>query len=371
VAELNIAQYKDKPLVIFVLIGFIITSIVQTSSATMAIALTALYANAIPFQAAAAVVIGSELGTSIKTLVAGLHGSGDKKRAAFGNFYFNLATVVLALIFLPLLIRLITGVFGIGDPLIGLAFFQSLINLFAIIVFLPLLNVYSRWLEKQFSKSDTQESFVSPAMDGNDRDPSTLKEEIQNLLDKNIDFHDIVLDINMPEKTGILDNFKSFARVSGYTQRMYTKLKASEGELVEHFVKIREEQQSDKELQLISLYMESLRQIIHSAKSIKDIHHNITDLRESESDLLHDHFHRLQENWEAFKKAFIHSKFAKPALDALMHQAHIELASNNEMIREELGKSLLGDLEASTLMNIEREILSSKKAMIRAAENLA
>jgi hypothetical protein len=41
------------------------------------------------------------------------------------------------------------------------------------------------------------------------------------------------------------------------------------------------------------------------------------------------------------------------------------------LIRTELGRSELGEMEASTLMNIEREILSSKKAMIRAAENLA
>jgi phosphate:Na+ symporter len=198
-----------------------------------------------------------------------------------------------------------------------------------------------------------------------------LKDEIQNLLERNLDFHDTVMDINVPEDNGILDHFKSFARVSGSTQKIYNKLKASEGELLEYYVRLRKEDESDNDSHLMGVYMESLRQIIHSAKSIKDIHHNITELRESENDRLHEHFHRLQENWVAFKASFQHSLYAKPELDALMHQAHIDLATNNELIRTELGRSELGEMEASTLMNIEREILSSKKAMIRAAENLA
>jgi phosphate:Na+ symporter len=371
VQKLNIAQYKDQPLFIFVVIGFIITSMVQSSSATMAIALTALYSKAISFPAAAAVIIGAELGTSIKTLVAGLNGSGEKKRAAFGNFYFNIATVLLAFTFLPFLIRFITDILGLNDPLVGLAFFQSLINLLAILIFLPFLNIYSKWLQRQFSKSDIQESFINPALSVSGDEPAMLKDEIQNLLERNLDFHDTVMDINVPEDNGILDHFKSFARVSGSTQKIYNKLKASEGELLEYYVRLRKEDESDNDSHLMGVYMESLRQIIHSAKSIKDIHHNITELRESENDRLHEHFHRLQENWVAFKASFQQSLYAKPELDALMHQAHIDLATNNELIRTELGRSELGEMEASTLMNIEREILSSKKAMIRAAENLA
>jgi phosphate:Na+ symporter len=371
VEQVNIAQYKEQPLFVFVIIGFIITSIVQTSSATMAIALTALYSKAIPFPAAAAVIIGSEMGTSLKTLIAGLNGSGEKKRAAFGNFYFNVATVVLAFIFLPFLIRLITSIIGISDPLIGLAFFQSLINLLSILLFLPFLNIYSKWLERQFSRNDVQESFISPAMANHEADATALKEEIQNLLERNLDFHDTVMDINVPEKNGLIDNIKSFARVSGYTQKLYNKLKASEGELLEHYVRLKGEDSSGKESQLMGIYMESLRQIIHSAKSIKDIHHNITELRESENDILHDHFHRLQENWLNFKASFQDALYTRANLDTLMHQAHIEVTANNELVRSALGRGELGDMEASTLMNIEREILSSKKAMIRAAENLS
>ncbi len=371
VEQLNIAQYREQPLIVFVIIGLIITSIVQTSSATMAIALTALYSKAIPFDAATAVIIGSELGTSLKTMVAGLNGSGDKKRAAFGNFYFNIATVVLAFIFLPFIVKFITDVVNIKDPLIGLAFFQSFINLATIIIFLPFINYYSRWLEGQFTQDDTQQSFISPGISGlREPDPVLLRDEVRHLLEKNLEFHDTVMDINMPEPGGLLENIKSFARVSGATNKMYDRLKVSEGELLEHYVRLRQGEQSDEDNRLISVYMESLRQIIHSAKSIKDIHHNITELRESANDKQHDHFRRIQENWDSFKSAFLEAGYVQERLDVLMHQAHTDVATNNETIRSALGNGELGELEASTLMNIEREILSSKKALIRAAENL-
>ncbi|HLO81835.1 MAG TPA: Na/Pi symporter [Chitinophagaceae bacterium] len=372
VQQVNIAAYRDQPLLVFVLIGLVITSIVQTSSATMAIALTALYANVISFPAAAAVVIGSEVGTSLKTLVAGLNGSGEKKRAAFGNFYFNLVTVLLAFVFLQFLIRFITEVIGINDPLIGLAFFQSLINMIAIIVFLPFIDMYAKWLQKKFRKDDEETSYIStPFRQLHEADAELLKEEVLNLLEKNLEFHDTVMDVNLPENESFIENIKSFARKSGYTNQMYNSLKVSAGELLDYHVRVRQDQISLKESTKMDLSMEALRQIMHSAKSIKDIHHNITELRETAKDILHDHYHRIQQDWIAFKKDFILAKHNSNFLDILMHRAHTDMNAHNELIRESLRNDQMHEVEASTLFNIEREILSSKKAMIRAAESLA
>lgn len=64
----DITVYEQYPLFVFVLIGLVITSIIQTSSATMAIALTALYTSSITLPGAAALIIGSEVGTSLKNM---------------------------------------------------------------------------------------------------------------------------------------------------------------------------------------------------------------------------------------------------------------------------------------------------------------
>jgi phosphate:Na+ symporter len=371
VEQVDISAYRDQPLVIFVLIGLIITSVVQTSSATMAIALTALYSNVISFPAAASVIIGSEVGTSLKTMIAGLNGSGDKKRAAFGNFYFNVATVILAFVFLRFIITFITDFVGISDPLIGLAFFQSLINVMAIIVFLPFIGPYAKWLEKHFKKGENERSYLSSSfIPSDDPDPEMLKEEVLMLMDKNLEFHDVVMDVNMPEHEGFIENVKTFARRSGYTNEMYNRLKLSAGELIVYHVRVRAEKLSIEDGSKLDLCMEALRQTMHSAKSVKDIHHNITDLRETAKDILHEHYHRLQQDWLAFKTDYMLSKQLRKNLDILMHKAHTDMDGNNELIQEDLSKKILDEVEASTLLNIEREMLSSKKAIIRAAESV-
>jgi phosphate:Na+ symporter len=370
VKNVDIGAYRNQPLIIFVLIGLITTSIVQTSAATMAITLTALYSNVISFPAAASVIIGSEVGTSLKTLIAGINGSGEKKRAAYGNFFFNVATVAIAFVFLRFILLFITDVMGINDPLIGLAFFQSLINLIAIIVFLPFIEPYSRWLQKLFTASDNEDSFVSREfLQSDEQDPSALCDEVMNLLDKNLLFHDVVMGLNRSGKEGFLENMKIFARVSGYTNSMYNRLKVSAGELLEYRVRVGENNMTSNEHVQMDLCMERVRQIMHSAKSVKDIHHNITELRETAKDVLHEHFYRIQDDWKIFKNDFLELKHDDQQLDMLIQKAHEDMERHNEQIQEGLRTGILEEVEASTLMNIEREMLSSKKAIIRAAES--
>ena len=67
---------------LFIPIGFLFTVIIQSSSATMAIALTTLHSGLIPLEHAAAMVIGSELGTGVKIILGAVGGIPDKKRGA-------------------------------------------------------------------------------------------------------------------------------------------------------------------------------------------------------------------------------------------------------------------------------------------------
>ncbi|HCM75531.1 MAG TPA: sodium:phosphate symporter, partial [Cytophagales bacterium] len=68
--EFDFSVLDDYPLIIFVLVGFVLTSLIQSSSATVAITLTALNSDAVTLLAAMAIVLGSEVGTTIKLLIA-------------------------------------------------------------------------------------------------------------------------------------------------------------------------------------------------------------------------------------------------------------------------------------------------------------
>ncbi|HMB72921.1 MAG TPA: Na/Pi symporter, partial [Gammaproteobacteria bacterium] len=137
----------------FLLFGALISAIVQSSSATMAITLSALYGGVIDLPAAAAVAIGADLGTTSTVLLGAIRGSAPKKRVAAGHFLFNLVTDLLAFVLrMPLLA--IVALVGISDDLIALVAFHSLFNLIGLLLFLPVIRHVGDFLEGRFEDTD-------------------------------------------------------------------------------------------------------------------------------------------------------------------------------------------------------------------------
>ena len=90
-----LSQYSNMGfLSIFVAIGTIITVVVQSSSAAMALTLVMANNGWIPFELAAAMVLGENIGTTITANLAALVGNVHAKRAAFAHFIFNVFGVI-------------------------------------------------------------------------------------------------------------------------------------------------------------------------------------------------------------------------------------------------------------------------------------
>lgn len=85
---------------IFVFIGTLITVIVQSSSAAMALTLVMANQGWIPFEIAVALVLGENIGTTITANIAALVGNVHAKRAAFAHFIFNIFGVLWIIILL-------------------------------------------------------------------------------------------------------------------------------------------------------------------------------------------------------------------------------------------------------------------------------
>lgn len=92
---------------LFVLIGTILTIIIQSSSATMALTLVLTYNGLIPFELAAAMVLGENIGTTITANLAALVANTSAKRAARAHLLFNLFGVVWILAIFHPFLRLI------------------------------------------------------------------------------------------------------------------------------------------------------------------------------------------------------------------------------------------------------------------------
>ncbi|MDR1129928.1 MAG: Na/Pi cotransporter family protein [Prevotellaceae bacterium] len=106
-------------ILLFVLIGTILTIIVQSSSATVAITLVMCSQGWISFEIACATILGENIGTTITANLAALSANVSAKRAAFAHFMFNVFGVVWALVlFYPFskLIASIVSNIGPGEP---------------------------------------------------------------------------------------------------------------------------------------------------------------------------------------------------------------------------------------------------------------
>lgn len=104
---------------IFCLVGLVVTMVIQSSAATFAITLIMCSKGWITFDLACALVLGSNIGTTITPLLASLSGNVAAKRTAMGHLLFNfLGTVWTLAIFFPFvdLTQWVTQEIGQGDP---------------------------------------------------------------------------------------------------------------------------------------------------------------------------------------------------------------------------------------------------------------
>lgn len=137
--------------VLAVVLGIVLTVLMQSSSATVATALTAVSAGTISFDHAAGIVIGAAIGTTITGVLAALRASVPARRTAVAHVIFNFATGILALLLMPLLLTLVRRFQDWAnweEPAIGLAAFHSLFIGIGVVIFLPNTRQFANWIER-------------------------------------------------------------------------------------------------------------------------------------------------------------------------------------------------------------------------------
>ena len=114
------SSYGFGSVLLFLVFGTVLTLVLQSSSATMAITLIMLSMGWIPFNMACAMVLGENIGTTITANIAASIGNTQAKRAAMSHTIFNVTGVVWALIlfnpFLKLVGFVTENLFGLPNP---------------------------------------------------------------------------------------------------------------------------------------------------------------------------------------------------------------------------------------------------------------
>ncbi|MCG2634429.1 MAG: Na/Pi cotransporter family protein [Gammaproteobacteria bacterium] len=167
-------------LLLFIGMGFVITLLTQSSSAAIAIVLTAATGGVISLSAAAAMVIGANVGTTSTAIFAVIGATPNAKRVASAHIIFNLATGAVALVLLPVMLWLV-GIggkaFGLDDnPAVSLALFHTVFNLLGVLLMWPMTAKLAQFLTRRFRSAEEIEGrpryldktvLASPTLDMN------------------------------------------------------------------------------------------------------------------------------------------------------------------------------------------------------------
>jgi len=144
---------------LFVIAGFVMTFLMQASAAVMAIALSLVYTESITMSAAAAVVIGANLGTTTTAILASIGATANAKRISAAHVAFNLLTGGVGLVLLMLLAGRLDALNPQQyDLVILLALFHTLFNVMGVVLMWPLTTPLERFLLTRFRSQEEDEA---------------------------------------------------------------------------------------------------------------------------------------------------------------------------------------------------------------------
>lgn len=366
VKQFDLSILNQYPDALFLLAGFMLTALIQSSSATMAIVLSALFAGAITLETSLILVLGSEVGTATKLMLASAGGLPIKKRVALGSLLFNIIPALLIFFFLSPVISLLQWLLPETNELIFLAFFQSFINIIGIIIFLPLLKRLSKFLQSLYTAPSHHAVFLSRLIiREEDIALEAFRSETLHLLHDSIDYMASCLG----EGPGIVQPEKMHpAYRERNLSRKYEFIKEMHGHMREYFVLIRQNlENKDLESELDRL-MTSARNCMYAAKSMKDELNDIHQLSNSSNNIKYGFFREETENTLNFCRRMVEllekeENTTTEELGALYNTLSIDYSRHLQHLYKQSTVKDLNDTEVSTLINFNRELATAHKSL--------
>lgn len=179
-------------IIVYILIGILITVVIQSSAATLAIVITALNADSITYVNAIALAIGANVGTTLTTILASFASNENGKRVALIHFLFNLisATFITILIYQFIdLTDFIAPFLGVSDNNYGmkLALFHTIFSVTGVILLTPaislLVKLSEKLIQKKVSAASKPKYLNQSVLSNPDASLAALKKEIINLYE--------------------------------------------------------------------------------------------------------------------------------------------------------------------------------------------
>ncbi len=287
----SLEQYAHFSLWGFVVVGMILTTMIQTSTGATIITLTALNAWLITLDMALGIVIGANMGSALSTTIIGFLAStraqSSKRQVAFGHFVFNIVTMFIVIFAYQPIKSFILFVLGAdADPTIILAFFHTFFNVILVTLWTPLLNPLIRFLRLIFPK---QQIHIGLAIENiNNSVPeeiiTAITRDISTLLEKTIHYNRAILLL----WEGEYSPARSLER--------YIEIKQIEEKILTYITRYSTNEYTTAQRKTLHMLNNAIVQILTSSKYLKDTAHHLDNIRSQEQEMI------MQTSYEFFQK---------------------------------------------------------------------
>lgn len=334
-------------------VGLVVTALIQSSSAMMTLTLSALHAGWIPLELAVFVAIGADLGTTGTGVLASFRGSSTKKRVGLAHFIFNMATGVIALVIALPLLSLLQKQFEITNPLSALVAFHLSFNLLGALLFLPFLKPFENFLMRLFATERPKTKFIHSV-------PSEVPElylvachkEVHALQQSVIQFQ--------------IKALRSFGFAEGLPES-YQSLKLLEDEVIKGLAKLQAQSLDVEESEQLDRTRIQLRGLAESAKSVKDVIHNLQQLEQSLEPFHENFLEKLKNEYSRLFEELVSLNGQKEDSLALIEKNSAAFERINQWI---YGLPLQAkhdqDIPLGTLLNVNREFYHAISLQLKA-----
>ncbi len=304
---------------LFVGIGLLLTVIFQSSSAVMALTFVLAVDGFIPFELAAAMVLGENIGTTVTANAASIVANIRAKQAAFFHFLFNFAGVAWALAFFyPIMhgIAFLTGITEEHDPRMqpmsipfALALFHTGFNIANTLLFIYFLPFLSRFIPEIIkTRHEDKVLFRLKHIDSSYLSTSELslvqaKKEIVNYSSLVLKMYDMIPEVLMEKRS------KKYARLIDKIKK-YEKITDNiELEIAAYLTRVSEGKLSQKTTRQLNAMLKMIDDIESMGDSCHKMGKNIEDKNRQ-------HLYFIQEQRDSFYKMY------HLVRSALVHMIH-------------------------------------------------
>lgn len=341
-SQFAIEGYKG--VIVYILVGIVATVVIQSSSATLALTITALATGQIIYLNAIAIAIGANIGTTITALMGAMISNANAKRMALSVVIFNVVTafiVTITLFYFIDIVDFLSVYIGISenDYAMKLSLFHTVFNLAGLIIFSFFIPKLVSYLKTLFVEE--KESYISKpkylnmevvavpfaALKATKKETIHLYDNASEVLSHAIMLHrhrylgknDISAVVK--ESTDIIElNIDDFYQ---------TRIKSLYSDIIDYSTYFINDLDSEKRVYLYDL-RSACRDIAEAVKNTKELQKNISKYLLSDNNYIKDEYNYIRESLAKTMNTINEIKNSKDEIDVL---------SKSELLKEYL-KSL-------------------------------